>query len=1123
MNTIPVMLTSDSASYYFDRIAAIDAAEGQLPREKLIELRGVADAMCRELTRDEKLYFKDTHARLSFVFDKYQVTGELQEELTGFRRRTHALVQAAGQQVAEEEVLTGIKALALAVQHFSRQAVPEPVFARFGHRPELTFRRLSRKNHEHIPFLAVTVAAVRPATAEKPFTRLSCDSDEAGFLTLHLWDNDHFGEDRLHFATLGSRLWKYARLHLFHIQKLEGKDDVYGTTPGSMIVVEPDYLVDATKLAECMQMQKTNARIYLLNKFKPAEVNEAMLFGHLANGVLDALVSRPDTSMGEIFQSLMPEHAFSMVCLTDQGETCDVGALKEMSFKARAHGHTIREVIRKYQGQKCLLEPAFFSARYGLQGRLDLLAEDEQDPLRKNVLELKSGKVPELGFGGLWANNAAQVECYNLLLESTFPGRTGESAILYSRALVQEQPLRNHSTTASLRQTMMMVRNQIVINEHRLASDDYSLYEELSPACFGPIARFDVPVLQQFCDCLQQAPELEQAYFRAFAAFIAREQRTAKTGSDEQEGIAGFAALWQLTKAEKRAAFAILDYLDFQTLSPEREVTLARNVLSSGTMSNFRPGDIAILYPVFREDDEQAALKTQILKCNIRSVSDREVVVALRSKHIAEAHFRNNCQHWVIEHDLMEQSFDHMFKGLYAFLRAPREKRGLLLGLHRPRFQALPYAVSGEKTRELTGLQRQLLVQALSAQDYFLLQGPPGTGKTSGMLRSMAENLYHHTRESFAILAFTNRAVDEICEHLHKAGLPYLRLSKRESEDPSTLSYLSRHLKVQEIHGKIKQTRIFVSTQTSFCGYTGLLKIKKLSTVIIDEASQLLEPHLVGILPQFGRFILIGDDKQLPAVVTQPAKFTEVSDQRLQKINLRSLKDSLFYRLVTCCEKNNWPEAVGMLTQQGRMHEHIGSYVSQAYYAGKLSAIRPDQWEEEQAFSKEAADKYERALAAARMIFIPARRERKAKISLDEARHVAEVIKVVHRRYGAAFSAATLGVVTPYRAQIANILGSGYLPDPDLLELVTLDTVERFQGSERDVIVLSMAVNHPNQLQFLQSFTADGQVDRKLNVALTRARKHLVLTGCEDVLRRSPGYARLLDHIQATGGYIDWL
>lgn len=1117
------MLASDSADYYLARITEIDAAEGQLPKEKLIELRGVADAMLKELTRDEKLYFKDTHARSVFVFDKYQVPEELKEELSGFRRRVNALVQAAGNEVAEEEVLAGLKVLAQAIQYFGGTAVPESLAARYADRPELSFRTVRKKNHGQIPFLAVTVTAVRPATAEKPFASLSCDSDEVGHLHLHLWDNENIGEERLHFAALGSQMWKYARLHLFNIQKLEGREEVYGTTLSTLIVVEPDFLVDATKLAECMQMQKTNARIYLLNKFKPAEVNEAMLFGHLANGVLDALVSKPDSSIGEIFQALMPEHAFSMVCLTDRGETCDVGPLKEMGHKARAHGHTIREVLRKYQGQKCLLEPTFFSARYGLQGRLDLLAEDDQDPLRKNVLELKSGKVPDLSFGGLWGNNAAQVECYNLLLESTFPGRTGESAILYSRALVPEQPLRNHGSTASLRQTMMMVRNQLVINEHRLASDDYSLYDELSPACFGPIAKFDVAALQQFCDCLQQAPELEKAYFKAFAAFVAREQRTAKTGSDELEGIAGFAGLWQLTKAEKRAAFAILDYLDFQSLSPEREVTLSRNVLSSGTMSNFRPGDIAILYPVFREEDEQAALKTQILKCNIRSVSDREVVVALRSKHIEVAHFRNNCQHWVIEHDLMEQSYDHMFKGLYTFLRAPRDKRELLMGLRPPRFQALPYAVSGGKTAELTSLQRELLVKALSAQDYFLLQGPPGTGKTSGMMRSMAENLYHHTQESFAILAFTNRAVDEICEHLRKAGLPYLRLSKRESSDPHTLSYLSRHLKVQEIHGKIRQTRIFVSTQTSFCGYTDLLKVKKLSTVIIDEASQLLEPHLVGILPQFGRFILIGDDKQLPAVVTQPAKFTQVTDRHLLEINLKSLKDSLFYRLVTCCEQKGWTGAVGMLTQQGRMHDHIGSYVSRAYYGGMLSSIRPDQGGTEQLFSPLAEEKYEKALAAARMIFIPARREKKAKISLEEARHVAEVIKVVQRKYGADFREDTLGVVTPYRAQIANILGSGYLPDAAVLEKVTIDTVERFQGSERDVIVLSMAVNHHNQLQFLQSFTADGQVDRKLNVALTRARKHLVLTGCEEVLRRSTGYARLLDHIQATGGYIDWL
>jgi DNA replication ATP-dependent helicase Dna2 len=111
-------------------------------------------------------------------------------------------------------------------------------------------------------------------------------------------------------------------------------------------------------------------------------------------------------------------------------------------------------------------------------------------------------------------------------------------------------------------------------------------------------------------------------------------------------------------------------------------------------------------------------------------------------------------------------------------------------------------------------------------------------------------------------------------------------------------------------------------------------------------------------------------------------------------------------------------------------------------------------------------------------------------------------------------------VVTPYRSQIATIKRSGNVED-SIMQLVDVDTVERFQGSERDVIIISLAVNHHKQMQFLESLTDDGAVDRKLNVALTRAKKHVVVIGCERVLRTSDSYRKLLDYIADKGGFVD--
>ena len=109
-----------------------------------------------------------------------------------------------------------------------------------------------------------------------------------------------------------------------------------------------------------------------------------------------------------------------------------------------------------------------------------------------------------------------------------------------------------------------------------------------------------------------------------------------------------------------------------------------------------------------------------------------------------------------------------------------------------------------------------------------------------------------------------------------------------------------------------------------------------------------------------------------------------------------------------------------------------------------------------------------------------------------------------------------MGIITPYRSQIALIrqeIGSLRLPP---LDGILIDTVERFQGSERDVIIYSFCVNHAYQLKFLANLTEEDGVliDRKLNVALTRARRQMFITGVPELLKLNPIYARLLESIQ---------
>ena len=112
--------------------------------------------------------------------------------------------------------------------------------------------------------------------------------------------------------------------------------------------------------------------------------------------------------------------------------------------------------------------------------------------------------------------------------------------------------------------------------------------------------------------------------------------------------------------------------------------------------------------------------------------------------------------------------------------------------------------------------------------------------------------------------------------------------------------------------------------------------------------------------------------------------------------------------------------------------------------------------------------------------------------------------------------ARTLGIITPYRSQIALIKKEIEALGIPALNRILIDTVERFQGSERDVIIYSFCVNYPYQLKFLSNLTEEEGVliDRKLNVALTRARKQMFITGVPELLKRNPLYKSLLNLIE---------
>jgi len=377
----------------------------------------------------------------------------------------------------------------------------------------------------------------------------------------------------------------------------------------------------------------------------------------------------------------------------------------------------------------------------------------------------------------------------------------------------------------------------------------------------------------------------------------------------------------------------------------------------------------------------------------------------------------------------------------------------------------------------------------------------------------MVHYLYHHTQEKIVLLAFTNRATDEICQKVGDAcDGDFVRLGNAEEQD----TYYEKSLKsvegLENMRATFRNKRVFVSTVASFYRYINLLQ--GFDTLIIDEASQLLEPALVGILPNFKRFILIGDEKQLPAVVTQPLHFCKVENDELNAIGIYNLSHSLFERLLLNAQNKGWHHAYTMLDTQYRTHEDIAQFISKEFYK-TLQIGSARQKEPFSRFNPNSNDVLEAQLAKGRLQFWESPQEPHFKFHQAEASAIVKILQTIRRVYGADFTTDTVGVITPYRAQMAEIFKQ---LDDELRYFVTVDTVERYQGSERDIILISMAVNHRAQMRNLQALNHNQTVDKKLNVALSRAREQLIILGSPKVLDEGVFYKKLLSSVEVKYG-----
>ncbi|MGI6232236.1 MAG: DEAD/DEAH box helicase [Prevotella sp.] len=945
------------------------------------------------------------------------------------------------------------------------------------------------------------------------------------------------------------------------------------------VVVEPDFLIDISLLARCFTSYGHHPLAYTVNRMMPVANSQAILIGNFAGNALDDIINKGDGyDWRETFKTNFRTRALEYCTCPDLNKRADfhqeakaqvlhIQQAVKMLFGKKGENGKLNFGDRneeKADRDKAILEPSFVCEQLGLQGRVDLMTTD-----LRLLVEQKSGgnwsiqtRQPGEHDGYQKEDHYVQVLLYYESLSRNF--NLGYNKI-DGRLLYSKYPMPDGLVPATYYKELVLqaldLRNRIVAGEFYIARHGFeTVIDQLTPDILNENGdhsklwtSYILPRLTKVTQPLHELTPLQRAYFCRMMTFVYQEQLASKLGVQEGTGNAT-ADLWNMPLAEKRETGNIytgLTITEKEQTGPYKGydlITLDVPDQGEDFLPNFRLGDSIYLYP-YIEGEEPDVRRSLLFKGALVEQHSDRIQVHLsdgqQNPDIFEASGQRNFNtpktiRWCVEHSGSDGGSTAAIRSLRQFITDPSGKRDLILCQRTPQADT-----TRQLTRSYNPTYDDIILRAKQARDFFLIVGPPGTGKTSMALQYLVREALASSPtgttgsndaastkqpDSILIMAYTNRAVDEICAMLTDNNIDYTRIGNEQTCDKRFRDHLidkqlQQYATLTDVRAKILSTRVVVGTTSTLNNRTYLFQLKHFSVAIVDEASQILEPQLVGLLTQPDKFILIGDYKQLPAVVQQNEHESAVDEALLQDIGLNDCRSSLFERLIRNELRQGRQQFIGTLNHQGRMHPDVAAFSNSAFYVREniQPVPLPHQQETSLGYDLPAEDDLDRMLQQHRLIFLPSKPCRQPglsdKVNADEARTVADLLRRIRRFYGDRFDPAkTVGVIVPYRNQIAMIRKEIEKLNIPELEDIAIDTVERYQGSQRDVIIYSFTIQQRYQLDFLaaNTFMENGHpIDRKLNVALTRARRQLILLGNRETLEWNPLFRQLIDF--ATG------
>ena len=516
-----------------------------------------------------------------------------------------------------------------------------------------------------------------------------------------------------------------------------------------------------------------------------------------------------------------------------------------------------------------------------------------------------------------------------------------------------------------------------------------------------------------------------------------------------------------------------------------------------------------------------------------------------------------------------ETSYKLMFEALDRVMKAKNNRLAYLRDLFYSHQKAGRFSFEPMKFPWLNPTQERAVNEVLWAKDVAIVHGPPGTGKTTTLVEAINETLMRESQ--VLVCAQSNMAVDWISEKLVDRGVNVLRIGNPTRVNDKMLGFTyerrfeshpdypqlwairkairelrknrkkgseNYHQKMERLKSRAAEIEIRINSElfgearVIACTLVGsahrLLEGMKFGTLFIDEAAQALEAACWIPMRRASRVILAGDHCQLPPTVKSIAALRA------------GLGKTLMERIA-----ENKPEVVTLLKIQYRMNDEIMRFSSDWFYGGKVESApqikyrsvldydHPITWidtsNEENQITIEGGDAPEDSASAASSVSAANQNsdlnfkeqfvgESFGRINKAEAELTLLTLAEYFTKIGkqrVLSESIDVGIISPYRAQVQYLkkLIKKYEFFKPYRRLISVNTVDGFQGQERDVILISLVrSNDEGQIGFLKDL-------RRMNVAMTRARMKLIILGNKDTMTKHPFYKKLWEYVEAINNY----